>query len=148
MAAFYTEHPAYTLVNVVGFVVAIVALQGKLEKIPFDMPEAETEIVGGTFTEYSGRHLAFFRMALDIEAIVGAALIAAVFLPFGLTLPWWAGVLLFLVKITFVVAVVALIRSLMARLRIDQMVMFCWKVLLPAALLQILISVLASGVLS
>lgn len=148
MAAFYQAHPAYILVNLLGFAVALVALVGKLEKVPFDMPEAETEIVGGTFTEYSGRYLAFFRMALDMEAVVGAALLATVFLPFGLGLPWWAGVPLFLVKITAIVALVALVRSLMARLRIDQMVQFCWRYLLPAALLQLLLSMVASGVLS
>ena len=66
--------------------IAIVALLGKLEKVPFDIPEAETEIVAGAFTEYSGRLLALFRMAIDMELVVGASLLAAVFLPFGLHL--------------------------------------------------------------
>ena len=81
------------LVNVIGFVIALIALQAKLERVPFDIPHAETEIVGGQFTEYSGKKLAFFRLLGDIEMVVGAGLIAAVFLggfPGGL-LPGWPG---------------------------------------------------------
>lgn len=148
MAAYYDAHPFHALTNLLGFAVALVALQGKLEKVPFDLPEAETEIVGGTFTEYSGRLLAFFRMALDVEAVVGATLLAAVFLPWGLGVHWALGLALYLVKILFILALVALARTLFARLRIDQMVDFCWRYLLPAALVQLLLSVVLSGVLS
>jgi len=145
MALWYTEHPAWMLANLLGFLVAIVALQGKLEKVPFDIPEAETEIVGGTFTEYSGRLLAVFRMAIDMEMVVGAALLAAVFLPFGLGLHPVLVFLLFLGKVLFLVALAALLRALFARLRIEQMVDFCWRILMPAALLQLLVTVLLSG---
>jgi NADH-quinone oxidoreductase subunit H len=148
MAAFYGDHPLFTLANIPGFVVAIVALQGKLEKVPFDMPEAETEIVGGTFTEYSGRLLALFRMALDMELVVGSALIAAVFLPFGLGLPALVGFVLFVVKVLFVIAISSVFRTIMARIRIEQMVDFCWKYLLPLALAQLLLNVVLSVVLS
>ncbi len=157
IAKFYSEHPWYTLFNLLGFVVSIIAVQGKLERIPFDIPEAETEIVGGTFTEYSGKLLALFRMAIDIELIVCAALLAAVFLPFGLSMApiTIAGLdiepavsfLIFLVKILAIIFVMSLIRSIFARLRIDQMIDFCWKYLAPAALVQILISFILKGIL-
>jgi NADH-quinone oxidoreductase subunit H len=147
MAAFYDAHPLLTLANLPGLLVAIVALQGKLEKVPFDMPEAETEIVGGTFTEYSGRLLAIFRMALDMELVVGAALIATVFLPFGVSLHPAAATALLLVKVLGLIALSALIRTVMARLRIEQMVVFCWKVLLPVALFQLFLNVILAGVL-
>jgi NADH-quinone oxidoreductase subunit H len=146
IAQFYHMHPLYWLANLIGFVVCLIALQGKLEKVPFDIPDAETEIVGGTFTEYSGRLLAFFRLALDIELIVGSALLAAVFLPFGLGLPAEAGFVLFVFKILFIVVLLAVFRTVMARLRIDQMVEFCWKYLAPAALVQIAISLVIKGV--
>ncbi len=145
MARWYTEHPAWMLANVLGFLVAVVALQGKLEKVPFDIPEAETEIVGGTFTEYSGRLLAVFRMAIDMELVVGAALLTAVFLPFGLGLHPVVVFVLFLAKVLFLVALAALLRALFARLRIEQMVDFCWRILMPAALLQLLVNVVLSG---
>jgi NADH-quinone oxidoreductase subunit H len=121
-----------------------VALQGKLERVPFDIPEAETEIVGGTFTEYSGRLLAMFRLAIDIEAVVGASLLAAVFLPFGLHLGPVAGFVLYLLKVFFVVMLLALLRTVMARLRIEQMVGFCWKWVTPVAILQIMINIVLS----
>ncbi len=146
MSTFYTDHPALMAVNVLGFILAIVALLGKLERVPFDIPEAETEIVGGTFTEYSGRLLAIFRLATGIEMIVGASLIAAVFLPFGLGLPAPVAFVLYLVKVLVIVAVISLLRSLAARLRIDQMINFCWKVAAPLAFLQVLIDLVVKGV--
>ena len=125
----------------------MVALLGKLEKVPFDIPEAETEIVGGTFTEYSGRLLAMFRLAIDIEMIVGASLIAAVFLPFGLGLAAPLAFVLYVLKVLFLVAVISLLRSLAARLRIDQMIDFCWKIAAPLAFVQVLVDLVVKGVL-
>jgi NADH-quinone oxidoreductase subunit H len=147
VAQFYGAHPAYWIFNLPGFVVCLVALQGKLERLPFDIPDAETEIVGGTFTEYSGRLLAFFRMTIDVELVVGSALLAAVFFPFGLGLPPVAGFILFLGKVLFIVTLLAVFRTVMARMRIDQMVEFCWKYLSTAALFQVLISLAVKGVI-
>lgn len=148
MIGFYQAHPGYWLFNLVGFLVAIIAVQGKLEKVPFDIPEAETEIVAGAFTEYSGRLLAIFRMAIDIEMVVCASLLAAVFLPFGYGLASpIAGFAVYIVKMIGVITVMAFIRSIFARLRIDQMVRFCWKFLAPAALLQLVISLIVKAFL-
>ncbi|MGZ5488862.1 MAG: complex I subunit 1 family protein, partial [Candidatus Aminicenantales bacterium] len=80
IAAFYQAKPLLLLVNVLGFLVALIAVQAKLERTPFDIPDAETEIVGGTFTEYSGKKLALFRLTFDIELGVASGLLAAVFL--------------------------------------------------------------------
>jgi NADH-quinone oxidoreductase subunit H len=146
MAEYFSAHPWYSLFNVVGFVIAIVALLGKLEKVPFDIPEAETEIVAGAFTEYSGRLLAMFRLAIDMELVVGASLIAAVFLPFGLHLSPVAGFAVYLVKVLFVIGLISLFRTIFARLRIDQMIAFCWKVVAPVAFLQLLVDLIIKGV--
>ena len=142
VAAFYDSHPWAFLINLIGFGVALVALLGKLERVPFDIPEAETEIVAGSFTEYSGRLLAYFRMAIDMETIVGASLLAAVFLPFGLGLHPIFGFILYLIKIFAIIAVLALFRTVFARLRIDQMVEFCWKYVAPIAFFQILLNLI------
>jgi len=139
MAQYYGEHPYRWLFNLVGFGVALVTLLGKLERVPFDAPEAETEIVAGSFTEYSGRHLAFFRLAIDSEAIASSSLLAAVFLPFGLWLPWWLGVPIYLAKVAGILAVLALLRTVFARLRMDQMINFCWRYVAPIAFLQVII---------
>jgi len=147
MTAYYANHPGYWLFNLPALAVTMVVLLGKLEKVPFDINEAETEIVGGIFTEYGGRFLAFFRMAIDIEMIVAASLVAAVFLPFGLGLPPVIGFVLYLLKVALVVAGISFLRTIFARLRIDQMVSFCWRYLAPAAMVQILINLILKGVL-
>jgi NADH-quinone oxidoreductase subunit H len=148
MALFYSQHHWYWLFNIIGFVISIIALLGKLEKVPFDIPEAETEIVAGTFTEYSGRLLALFKLSINIEAIVGASLIAAVYLPFGLTFAPVVGFVIYLVKILFIIAIMSLSRTIFARFRMDQMVIFCWKFVSPFAFLQMLICLIMKGVLT
>ena len=147
IALFYSRQPWLILFNLIGFAVCLIALLGKLEKAPFDIPEAETEIVAGSFTEYSGRWFAFLRMTLDIEMIVGAALLAIVFMPFGLTLDPWLGFILFIAKVLSIVLLLSLLRTIFARMRIDQMINFCWKYLVPLAMFQLLINLVLKGVL-
>jgi len=141
IAAFFSANPVYILLQLPGFLAAIIALQGKLERMPFDIPHAKNEIVGGQFTEYSGRLLAFFYLAIDMELVVGAALLNAVFLGGSLGLAGWAALPMFLVKTLAITFLLALLKVLMARIRIEQMVNFCWKYLAPVAMLQILIDI-------
>jgi NADH-quinone oxidoreductase subunit H len=144
IAAFFQQRPALLAVNIIGFIVAVICLQAKLERTPFDIPHAETEIVGGTFTEYSGKKLALFRLMTDIEMIAGSGLIAAVFLggfPGGLVL----GFLNFVIKTLFVIFLLALIRALTSRIRVDQVVSFSWRYLAPLAVVQFLITILVKG---
>jgi len=147
MSVFYNQHHWYWLANLLGFGISIIALLGKLEKVPFDIPEAETEVVGGTFTEYSGKLLAFFRMTIDIEVVVCSALLAAVFLPFGMDIHPALGFVLFILKVLSVVVLLSLMRSVFARLRIDQMVNFCWKYIAPLSFLQLIINIILRGTL-
>lgn len=148
MAAFYMAHPSWILFNLIGFVIAIITMLGKLEKVPFDIAEAETEIVAGTFTEYSGRLLGLFKMAINIETITCSALLAATFMPLGLGINPVMGFILFLMKVLFIVGILALCRTVLARLRIDQMMDFCWRYLAPLAFLQLLINLILKGVLA
>lgn len=142
--AFYSEHPLYILINIPALFVALISAQGKLERVPFDAPEAETEIVAGPLVEYSGRLLAMFRIAVDCELVIVASLVSAIFLPFMTGNPLLDFVL-YLVKTIGVLLFLALMRSVMARLRIDQMVNFCWKYLMPVAILQIAVNLLVRG---
>ncbi len=146
ISEFYAQRWYLAPVNIIGFVVAMVALLGKLERVPFDIPEAETEIVAGSFTEYSGRLLGLFRLCIDVEMIVGASLIAAIFLPFGLGAPAWLAFILYLVKVEGLIFLISFMRTIMARLRIDQMVDFCWKILAPVAFVQLVINLVLKGV--
>ena len=120
----------------VGFLVALIGLMGKLELPPFDAPEAETEIVAGALTDYSGRGLAIFKIGKSIELIVGITLVSAFYLG-GLN-----GILLFLIKTIAVLLLMALLQTLLTRLRIDQTVGMWWRFGTIFVLAQILVIIL------
>jgi len=147
VAVFYDKRPGLLLFNILGFVVSLIALLGKLEKAPFDIPEAETEIVAGPFTEYSGRLLALFRLTLDIEMVAGAALLAVVFFPGCLGFNPALRFVIFIAETFFIIGLISLCRTIFARMRIDQLVRFCWKYMVPLAMLQLAINIIAKGFL-
>jgi NADH-quinone oxidoreductase subunit H len=147
IAAFYQKRPLLILPNLLGFLIAVVAVQAKLERTPFDIPHAETEIVGGTFTEYSGKKLGLFRLMMDVELVVSSGLLAAVFLggfPGGALL----GFVSFVIKTLFVIFLLTLLRAMTSRIRIDQVITLAWRYLAPLAVLQLLIVILLKGFLS
>jgi NADH-quinone oxidoreductase subunit H len=128
----YTESHWMIFLQPIGFVIALIGLMGKLELPPFDAPEAETEIVAGALTEYSGRGLALFHIGKSVELVVGVSLVTAFYLG-GLGNP-----LIFLAKTLGLLLVMATLQSLLTRLRIDQTVGMWWRVGAVLALLQIL----------
>lgn len=111
----------FVLTQPIGFVIALIGLMGKLELPPFDAPEAETEVVAGALTEYSGRGLALFHLAKDVSLVVGLTLVAAFYLG-GVADP-----LAFFAKTLVLLLGVAGLQSLFARLRIDQTVSLWWR---------------------
>lgn len=123
----------------VGFFIALIGLMGKLELPPFDAPEAETEIVAGALTEYSGRGLALFRIGKSVELVVAVSLVTAFYLG-GIGNP-----LLFLGKTLGILLLMATLQAMLTRLRIDQTVGMWWRFGALIALLQILILVLLKG---
>ena len=104
-----------------GFLVAIIGLMGKLEMPPFDAPEAETEIVAGALTEYSGRGMALFHLGKVAELVIGLTLVAAFYLG-GVASP-----LAYLLKTLLLLVGLAGFQALMTRLRIDQTVGLWWR---------------------
>lgn len=121
------------LIQPIGFIVALVGLMGKLELPPFDAPEAETEIVAGALTEYSGRGFALFRLGKNVELVIGLTLLAAFYLG-GLANP-----LEFLLKTLGLLLLLSMLQSLFARLRIDQVVGLWWRIGALFALANILL---------
>jgi NADH-quinone oxidoreductase subunit H len=130
--------------QVLAFIVALVTLQAKLERVPFDIPEAETEVVGGPLTEYSGKKLAMFRIQKDVLMLVGSAFIAALFLG-GFGGGVFLGGLQLLIKTAIVVCLLSVVRASFARIRIDQIVSFSWKYLAPISLVQLLAVLVLKG---
>lgn len=123
----------------IGAIVALVGLMGKLELPPFDAPEAETEIVSGALTEYSGRGLALFHLGKDVELVIGLTMVSAFYLG-GLSNP-----LFFILKTGALLLVTAGLQSLFARLRIDQTVGMWWRIGALLALLQLLVLIAFKG---
>lgn len=109
------------LVQPLGFVVALLSLMGKLELPPFNAPEAETEIVAGSLTEYSGMGLALFMLAKKVALVVGLALIAVLYMG------GFANPLDYLLKTLALLAIIIIIHTVMTRLRIDQVVGLWWR---------------------
>jgi NADH-quinone oxidoreductase subunit H len=151
IVAWERDHLSFALLQPIGFVAALIGLQAKLERTPFDIPEAETEIVAGPWTELTGRKLAVMRLSIDMALVTGAGLLAALFLG-GPTTPIDAGalgavlgLLAFLAKTLAIVLVLAAVRVAMGRVRIDQLERIGWTYLAGASLVQILLVLLAKG---
>ncbi len=135
----YAGSHLFAISQPIGFFVALIGLMGKLELPPFDAPEAETEIVAGALTEYSGRGLALFKIGKSVELVIGITLVSAFYLG-GLH-----GVLPFLVKTLAVLFLMAMLQSLLTRLRIDQTVGLWWRFGTILVLAQIVIMILLKG---
>lgn len=128
-----------------GFMILMVAMLAELYRPPFDIPVAESEIVGGPLVEYSGIRWGMFMFAEYANLVVLSLLTALVFLggwewPLGSELGWWWQIILISVKTSAVIFLLFLLRAALPRLRIDQLMSFCWKVLIPFAFLQIIIN--------
>jgi len=135
----YARNHWFAISQPVGFVIALIGLMGKLELPPFDAPEAETEIVAGALTEYSGRGLAMFRIAKALELVIGITLVSAFYLG-GLH-----GVVPFLLKTLGVLFLMTMFQVLLTRLRIDQTVGLWWRFGTILVLAQLLITILLKG---
>jgi NADH-quinone oxidoreductase subunit H len=117
----YTDTRWLLFTQPIGFAVAMIGLLGKLEMPPFDAPEAETEIVAGALTEYSGRGLALFRLGRSTELVLGLTLVASFYLG-GISTP-----LAYFGKTILLLLGLAGFQALMTRLRIDQTVGLWWR---------------------
>ena len=139
----------YILTQFVGFIIFMVAVQAELGQTPFDMPVAESEVVGGYMVEYTGvRFLIFFLS--EFAAAVGFSAIAATLFLGGWDLPqsWgigrlpmhFIGPVVILTKAMLLTGVIFWVRFSMPRLREDQLQRMAWKFLIPASLLNITVT--------
>ena len=136
ITAYASQHTWMVVTLPIGFFISIIGMMGKLELAPFDAPEAESEIVSGALSEYSGRGLAMFRLAKNVEIVICLSLIAAFYLG-GVGNP-----LIFILKTIGLLGIVALLQSTMTRLRIDQTVGLWWQVGAILSLVQLMILIL------
>jgi NADH-quinone oxidoreductase subunit H len=123
-----------------AFLLYLIAGIAETNRAPFDLPEAETELVAGYHTEYSGMRFALFFMAEYINMITVSAIAAVVFLggwwgPFNIIPgPWW-----FLLKVVLFLFLYVWLRATLPRMRYDRLMALGWKTLLPSSLLFMMV---------
>lgn len=122
-----------------GFIIYLIAAIAETNRLPFDLPEAETELIAGYYTEYSSIKFAFFFMAEYINIITVCAIATVVFLG-GYNGPIAPGIWWFALKVFLLIFLFMWIRGTLPRLRYDQLMNFCWKVMLPLALFNVLLT--------
>jgi NADH-quinone oxidoreductase subunit H len=129
-----------------ALIVFVAGMLAEMERIPFDLPEAEAELVEGWNTEYGGMLFAFFMLSDYLRALIGSILVVLLFLG-GWTLPSWvpsaltsfpiAGIFWFMVKTYLVFGVFVWVRAALPRVRTDQLLRVGWMRMIPLSLLSI-----------
>jgi len=140
----------YAIPQIVAFVIFTIAAVAETNRTPFDLPEAESELVAGYFVEYSGFRFALFFLGEYIAMIIMASLATVCFLG-GWTIPWYItkvlpflklvpGIIWFLIKVYAFIFFYFWIRATVPRYRYDQLMAIGWKILIPVALANIVVT--------
>ncbi len=139
------EHVWFVVPQIVGFMLFLIASVAETNRVPFDLPEAESELVAGFHVEYSGIRWAFFFMAEYANLLLASALTTVLFLGGwnGWTVPGLeglTGVFWFFLKTGMLVVVFLLLRGALPRFRYDQLMSFCWKILMPIGAINLVLA--------
>jgi NADH-quinone oxidoreductase subunit H len=135
------EFLPYAAPQFVGMIIFFLAGIAETSRAPFDLPEAEQELVAGYHTEYSGMRWGLFQAAEYINLITLSALMVTLFFS-GWHGPWNLGPLWFLLKLLVLLFVFIWIRTTLPRIRYDQLMQFGWKILLPVATINAVLTAL------
>ena len=129
----------YAILQPVGFILFLIASNAEINRGPFDLPESDSELVSGFLTEYSGMRFAFFFLAEYTNLFIVAAFGTTLFLG-GWRGPILPPIVWFMFKSYFLVFVLIWVRWTFPRLRVDHLMQFSWKILLPIALANLLVT--------
>jgi len=135
----------YIVPQFVGFLIFLIAGFAETNRAPFDLPEADAELVQGYMTEYGGTRMVAFLFAEYLNLLIVSALVVTIFLggwmlPFGIDPPTWVDPIVVLGKISLMMFFFIWVRATTPRLRYDQLMSFGWKILLPLATLNALVT--------
>jgi NADH-quinone oxidoreductase subunit H len=139
----------FVVPQLLGFVIYVITAVAETNRAPFDLIEAESELVGGFHTEYSGLRFGLFFIAEYLNMITVSCIATLLFLggwsaPFGLTVV--PGIVWFILKASLFIFMYIWLRTTLPRLRYDRLMTFGWKILLPAATLNVLATALIVAV--
>jgi NADH-quinone oxidoreductase subunit H len=134
----------YVLFQPIGFVIFVIAAVAETNRAPFDLPEAESELVAGYHTEYGGLKFAMFFLAEYINMIIVSALGATLFLG-GYSGPFLWGWVWLVIKIVALLFLFIWLRATLPRLRYDRLMKLGWKVLLPIATANLVVTAIVVG---
>ena len=129
----------FVLIQPVAFILYLTCATAETNRAPFDLPEAESELVAGFHTEYSGMRFALFFLAEYTNMFIVAA-IATVFFLGGWHGPILPGIAWFFIKVYFVIFLLMWFRWTFPRVRFDQLITFAWKILIPLAFANLIIT--------
>jgi NADH-quinone oxidoreductase subunit H len=135
----------YIVPQFVGFLIFLTASFAETNRAPFDLTEADAELVGGYNTEFGGGRFASYYFAEYLNVLVVSGIVTTVFLggwlmPFGIHPPGWVDPIVVLAKMSIITFFFIWVRATLPRLRYDQLMSFGWKVLLPLATLNALVT--------
>lgn len=140
---------AYFIVNPIGFIVFFIAATAELNRTPFDLPEAESELIAGYHIEYSGFRFAFFMLSEYVYLFAMSALMTVLFFGGWHPIPGLSfipGPIWFALKMSLFFFMMIWFRGTFPRVRVDQLMEFAWKVLLPVALFNIFLTAIIKTV--
>jgi len=133
------QHQWFVVPQFLGFLGFFMAGLAEAHRTPFDMPEAEAELVAGYHSEYSGMKFGMFFVGEYLSVILLSAMTVILFFG-GWHGPWLPPVVWFVLKMAFFIALIILIRAAWPRFRFDQLLSFGWKVVMPIALINLLVT--------
>ncbi len=128
----------YIILQPLGFVIFFLGTIAEMNRSPFDLLEADSEIVAGYHIEYSGMKFAMFYLGEYGHALAYACIVTTLFLS-GWQGPWLPPILWFIIKVFLVFGTIVWMRATLPRLRVDQLMGFAWKGLLPMAIINLFI---------
>lgn len=139
------DHLWFVIPQIVGAVIFFVATLAEINRAPFDLLEADSELVAGFMTEYGGGRFALYYVAEYTHLVMAGAMFSTLFLggwtlPFGIDAPGWVDPFVVLGKTFLIVMLIVWIRASTPRVRYDQLMSFGWKILLPLATLNALVT--------
>jgi NADH-quinone oxidoreductase subunit H len=129
----------FCIPQILGFIIFLIAGLAETKRVPFDIPEAEAELVAGFHTEYSGMKFGMFFVGEYLGVILISAMITVLFFG-GWQGPWLPPAVWFWIKTFLFICLFILLRAALPRLRFDQLMAFGWKVMLPLALVNLTVT--------